>query len=65
MLLWPAIAVALGLGQVTVTFRDGQSPTPAYAGTRDVSIWDGTTTPWQPTVEYDGIEYAALPVTIT
>ncbi|HVE85019.1 MAG TPA: DNRLRE domain-containing protein [Myxococcales bacterium] len=56
LMAWPAFAAAaLATGQVTVTFRDGESPTPAYAGTRDVSVWDDTGTAWQPDVNYDGV----------
>src|SRR5512138_3804858 len=50
---WHLLASSLALGQVSVTFRDGQLPTPAYAGTRDATIHDGAETPWQPGVNYD------------
>src|SRR5436190_15849853 len=56
LVTWHVLASSLALGQVTATFRDGQSPTPAYAGTRDATIHDGTETPWQPGVNYDGFD---------
>src|SRR3712207_1338318 len=56
MALPAAAAAALALGQVTIVFRDGQSPTPAYAGTRDVSIWDGARVAWQPDANHDTLD---------
>src|SRR3954468_10567077 len=56
LLTWHVLASSLSLGQVTVTFRDGQSPTPAYAGTRDATIHDGTEIPWQPGANYDALD---------
>jgi len=56
LVVWHVLASSLALGQVTATFRDGQSPTPAYAGTRDATIHDGTETPWQPGANYDGLD---------
>jgi len=53
----PALAAAsLALGQVTTVFRDGQSPAPGYAGTRDVAIHDGSRYAWNPDVNYDGLD---------
>jgi len=54
LVVWHLFASSLVLGQVTVTFRDGQLPTPAYAGTRDATIHDDDLkTPWRPGVNYD------------
>jgi hypothetical protein len=53
---WHVLATSLALGQVTVVFRDGQSPTPAYAGTRDTTLREGEDVPWQPDTNYDGEE---------
>ncbi len=39
---------------VTVTFRDGVSPTTTWAGTRDVQLYDGADRPWKPDVNHDG-----------
>ncbi|HEY8210925.1 MAG TPA: DNRLRE domain-containing protein [Myxococcaceae bacterium] len=56
LVTWHVLASSLALGQVPTLFRDGQSPTPAYAGTRDATIHDGAETPWQPGVNYDGLD---------
>lgn len=47
-------------GATTITFRDGQSPTAAYAGTRDVRIYDGADQEWSPTTNYGATPSLAL-----
>ncbi len=57
------VGVALGVSearaQTTIVFRDGVSPTSAYAGTRDMAITDagtGNDTTCDPTQNYDSLD---------
>jgi hypothetical protein len=48
---------AEGRSQTTVVFQNGVSPSPAYAGTKDVTITNSVDTEavWDPSAVYDGI----------
>ena len=48
---------SLARADVTLTYRNGSSPTPAYAGSRDVRIDDGAGSPFDPAVSYFALTY--------
>jgi len=50
-----ALALSSSAGAQPLTFQDGVSPDPSYAGTRDVALYDGAGVYWSPGANHGGV----------